>query len=68
MRLLLFITLFFVLSALLIISNNNLALYKQENIERFSELYFDWINTLYMNSQAITGEIIKLDWLPPDLK
>ncbi len=64
MKLLLFTMLFFVLSALLIISNNNLAMYKQENIGKFSELYLNWINTLYLNAQILTGEVVKLDWLP----
>lgn len=64
MKLLLFIMLFFILSALLIISNNNLAMHKQENIGKFSELYLDWINHLYLNAQVLTGETIKLDWLP----
>ncbi len=64
MKLLLFIILFFVLSALLIISNNNLAMHKQENITKFSELYLNWINNLYLNAQVLTGEAVKLDWLP----
>lgn len=64
MKLLLFIMLFFVLSALLIISNNNLAMHKQENIGKFSELYLNWTNTLYLNAQILTGETVKLDWLP----
>jgi hypothetical protein len=55
---------FFTLSALLIISNNDLALYEKENYEIFLDSYVGWLNKLFTNSQKITGEAIKLDWLP----
>jgi hypothetical protein len=55
---------FFILGALLIISNNNLALYKQENLEEFSDLYIEWIDQIFNNFQEITGNAIKLDWIP----
>jgi len=55
---------FFVIGALFIISNNSLAMYKKENSEKFSELYIQWIDQIYINSQKLTGEAIKLDWLP----
>ena len=55
---------FFTLSALLIISNNDLALYEKENYEIFLDSYVGWLNKLFTNSQTLTGEAIKLDWLP----
>ena len=55
---------FFILSALLIISNNNLALHEKENLNQFSEIYTDWLNQVYINTQTITGNIVKMDWLP----
>ena len=55
---------FFVISILLIISNNNLAMYKQENIEKFSGLYTKWMDQIYVNAQTLIGETVKLDWLP----
>ncbi len=55
---------FFTLSALLIISNNDLALYEKENYEIFLDSYVGWLNKLSTNSQKLTGEAIKLDWLP----
>jgi len=55
---------FFVISALFIISNNNLAMYKQQNIVNFVDTYLTWLNQIISNTQKITGEIIKLEWLP----
>jgi len=64
MKILLLILLFLAASALLIISNNDLALYKQENLEKFTELYVGWLDNLYSNVQTITGQAVKLEWLP----
>jgi len=55
---------FFVLFALLIISNNNLKMSEQKSINSFSKLYSGWINNIYENAQTLTGEIIKLSWAP----
>jgi len=62
MKILIFILIFFILGALLIIENNNLAMHKQENIKIFSELYVKWINNIYINFQSLTGEIVKKNW------
>jgi hypothetical protein len=64
MKTLLFFILFFAISALFIITNNNLALSKQENIDIFYKMYLDWANQIYQNSQILTGEAVKLQWLP----
>ena len=64
MKIILVIVMFFAISALFIISNNNLAMYKQENIVNFVDSYLSWINHIFLNTQKITGEIIKLNWLP----
>ena len=64
MKILLFIMIFFILGALLIISNNNLALINQTNLKTFSVLYVKWLNDIYSNGYSLTGRIIQLDWLP----
>ena len=64
MKILMIFFMLFVVGALFIISNNNLAMHKKENFEKFSELYTRWIDQIYINSQTLTGEVIKLDWLP----
>ena len=55
---------FFILGALLIISNNNLALIYKDNFKTFSVLYAGWLNRVYSNGYSLTGKIIQLDWLP----
>ena len=57
---------FFVISALFIISNNNLAMYKQENIVNFVDMYTKWINNIFSNTKKITGQAVKMDWLPQE--
>jgi hypothetical protein len=57
---------FFILGALLIISNNNLALIYKSNLKIFSGLYVKWLNDVYSNGYSLTGRIIQLDWLPKE--
>ena len=64
MRVFVIILMFFLFSALFIISNNNLAFYQKENITTFSELYQDWLNQIYLNLQTITGQATKMAWFP----
>lgn len=65
MKIFLFILVFFILSALLIVSNNNLAMSKQESYKKFFELYIGWLDNIYDNTQKISGEAVKMNWLPP---
>lgn len=55
---------FFVISALFIISNNNLAMYQQKNIVNFVDMYTKWINHIFSNTKNIAGQVVKMDWLP----
>ena len=64
MKLILFLFMFLILGALLIISNNNLAFYKESNVNQFNTLYFEWLDGVYSNVQIMTGNLIKLEWLP----
>jgi len=64
MRILLVVLIFFVLGALFIISNNGLTLYNDEDFSDFSELYVLWLDSTYSNVQKVTGNAVKLDWLP----
>jgi len=64
MRILFIFIFFLVLGFLLIISNNDLQMYKKEDIQTFSNISTTWANKLYSNLQILSGQIIKLDWLP----
>lgn len=64
MKLVILLLMFLVIGALLIISNSNLALYKDENISEFKGLYLDWLDNVYKNAQIITGNLVKMKWLP----
>jgi len=64
MRILLFIIFFFIVGGLFIISNNNLAMYKQENVVNFVDLSLTWMDHLFSNLYSLTGEVVKLNWIP----
>lgn len=64
MKVLIIILMFFVISILLIINSNNLAMYKQENIEKFSGLFLKWMDKICINAQTLIGKTVRLDWLP----
>jgi hypothetical protein len=66
MKIWMLLLMFFAIAALIIISNHDLALYKEENRQTFSELYTDWLGDIYSNGLKLTGHIVKLDWLPKD--
>jgi len=64
MKILIFILMFFVIGALIIIGNNNLEMHKTGNLEKFVDLYVKWIDSLYSNFQGITGNAVKMEWMP----
>ena len=39
-------------------------MYQSEDAKTFLNFYSDWINKIYINAQSLTGNIIKLKWLP----
>ncbi|GEM_PF-1280991 len=64
MKSFIFILMFFIFSVLLIISNNNLSMCQQANVVKFSELYVEWFDNLYLNFQILFKETVRLNWLP----
>lgn len=58
------ILMFFVLGALLIVSNNNFALSEPENLAEFGDLYIDWLDKTFFNVKSITGYATGLKWVP----
>lgn len=64
MKFWIFVIMFFSISALLIINNYNLAMYKSENVQEFGELYVGWLDEIYQNVYSLSGYIVKMEWLP----
>ncbi len=54
----------FLFGMLLIVSNNHLELYKEEDRMVFTSLLVEWSNQIYFNMQKITGNIVKMKWVP----
>lgn len=64
MKIAILIFIFFAIGALLIISNNNLAMVNDSSVEKFSEIYVGWMDRVFSNSLSITGRIIEMNWFP----
>jgi len=68
MKLLMFIILFFLIGAFFIISNENIRLNSNENINLFLKEYGKWADDLLGNGRTVVGYVAKMEWLPnPDL-
>ncbi|MDO8622791.1 MAG: hypothetical protein Q7R52_00950 [archaeon] len=64
MRFILILVSFLIIGALFIISNNNLEMYKQENINTFFTLYIQWGGHILDNAKEVSGNAVRLDWFP----
>jgi hypothetical protein len=53
-----------VLSALLIISNNALALHDPVDRQQFFDLYLSWLSGFYDKAIYLTGYVVRAEWLP----
>ncbi len=60
---LLFIKLFFI-SALLIVSNGNLAMHDSNNRAIFWHEYYTWLEGVFDKGVYLTGYVVKSEWLP----
>ena len=60
---LLFIKLFFI-SALLIVSNGNLAMHDSVNRKIFWDQYYTWLEGIFDKGVYLTGYVVKSEWLP----
>ncbi len=64
MKIVMLIFMVFVIGALYIISENNLALNNKENIDLFGSMYGNWISSSFQDAVKITGRAIEMKWLP----
>ncbi len=64
MRVLLIVLLFLFISALVIVSNNNLHLNNGGQAKQFASLYYSWLIDTGSNVLRTTGYIVGFNWLP----
>lgn len=64
MKLLMILIKVFVIGALLIISNNNLALEVPENRQIFFGQYTAWLSQLFDHGAVVVGYVVGNEWLP----
>ena len=64
MKILIFIIMFVLIGCFLIISNNNLYIYKTEGMQKFAENWSKWKNNVQKNLMSIISQTTKLNWMP----
>jgi len=64
MKIFFILIVFLLINAFFIISENNLKLKNENNIKIFKDLYFSWITNIKNNITTVTGNLIKLNWIP----
>ena len=64
MKILIFIVIFLLIGAFFIISDKNITLRKQGNLQVFLSAYKSWLFKMADNAIKTTGNIIKMEWLP----
>ena len=64
MKIIMLILMFFIVGALFIISEKNLALKSNEDLTEFKSLYVGWLSGIFENVKSVSGSVIKMDWLP----
>jgi len=64
MKIFIFLLMFLFVSGLLIIDNHDLKLSDKEELNNFSEIYYNWVGKVYSNFFSVTGHFSKLDWAP----
>jgi len=68
MKIVLFVVIFLLMNAFLIISNNDLKINNTENIKQVFSLYGDWTKKLSENFGQITGNVVELEWAPDKIE
>jgi len=57
---------FFLISALFIISNENLHLGDPVERETFFDTYYTWLGNIFNQTKEIVNSVINLKWLPDE--
>ena len=64
MRVLLIVFLFLFISALVIISNDNLHMKNSGEAKKFADVYYSWLINTGSNFFKSTAYVVKFEWLP----
>ena len=64
MKLAVFVLMFLILGSLIIINNNDLNIYGEEGSKEFVRIFSGWVDGIYENVKTMTGNFVKLDWVP----
>lgn len=64
MKFLILVLMIFIVASLIIINNNDLNIYRSSDLEKFSEIYSGWLDDVYVNLQNLTGDVVRMKWVP----
>ncbi len=55
---------FLFIAALFIISNHNLHIQNSTDLATFGNLYYNWLNIIFIHARNLTAYAVHADWLP----
>ena len=64
MKVLMLLIMFLMVGGFFIISNENLSLRDDGDVDKFFELYGSWMDGLIDNGGGVMGHVVKMEWLP----
>jgi len=64
MKIAIFLVVFFLAAAFMVVSNNNLHLGNSGEFNKFMDIYYGWFFHVFDNVKSVTGQAINLDWMP----
>lgn len=62
MKIVIIFLMFFILGALLVISNHAISFQAENDLSLFKDSYFVWLEKVFGNFGKLTGDFVKLDW------
>ena len=64
MKTIMIIAMFFLIGAFFIISEDNIRMNTQSNVNVFFVNYVSWIDSIFSNGKGVLGYVVKMEWLP----
>jgi len=64
MKIAIFLVIFLLAGAFMVISNNNLHIGDSEEFNKFMGIYYGWFFKLFDNVKSVTGYVVNVNWMP----
>ena len=64
MKIAIFLIVFLLAGAFMIVSNNNIHLGDSGEFNKFMGIYYEWFFKIFDNTKSLTGYIVNANWMP----